>query len=547
MQINQLSDNKYLTYSTFLICVAISIILKLNVLEVGAPFVTIDDNSTYEGGFLVWFGHPQPQRMYLESWLNGFISILTYVFHQLYHGGSLGVNLVVDAYNHYVSDPDLYVKSYRFFIIITDLITAFFVLLLSKRVLPINIKYENAPYLISALYLLSFNTIWCFVVARPDTLVATFGVIGMYLYYRSSFGSNIRSFYLSAIFFGLAAGLKLHGAFFVIFIILDLIRVHGLKKNIGLLLSFSLISFFMFLVSSGLLIFDPLLYIKLRYLNYLDDLSPWLNSGDQFLTIASGTGYLVIPLLIVGIITFIRKQQFKINPQLASIIFIAFMWLLLFSSLRQLRAYWMLPVLPLFYIIAVYALFNLKNKILSRGIYLAVVFILFYQSYQQSKSFTEIPYNQLRHWVENNVSSHEKFYIFGYDALFLPQSDESIINIKNGYKKLISDSKNKGDSYTERHVRFWEERTKLELFDMYNQRPDISYTYYSYYKAPLDHFSNLIGFEEMDYILLLDDFVVEGINLDLILKDKYQFVQKAVGPGGGGSGLSYSIYKKKVN
>lgn len=541
MQTEQLTNNKNFAYAVFLFCVAISIILKLNVLEVGAPFVTIDDNTTYEGGFLAWFGHAPPQRMYIESWLNGLSSIVTYVIYQLKNGGYLGVNLVADAYNHYLTVPDLYVKSYRVVSLLIDLLTAYFVYLTAKIILP---SRHHIPALFAtSLYLLSYNAIWCYVVARPDTPMALFSTIGLYFYYRSDFGKHFNSFLLSALFLGLATGMKLHGAFFVVFIVLDLFRVHRLKALISYIFPFGLLSVIAFSVAAGSVLFDPLTYIKLRALNVKDDASPWIAWGEQFIEIIKGTGVFTVPLIILSIVMLVKNKSLRQNNKIVSVLLLSVLWLMLFSSIRQLRAYWMLPALPLFYIIATYALFELKNKWLVITTATTMFCLMVFQSYQQSNEFKQIPYNELRAWVEQNVSQEEKLFILGYDALFLPLSKEATEVFSSGYNKLMNEAKERGESFTERHVRFWEERTKLKLIDMYNLK-DKGYTYYSYYKTPLKDFAELIDFDNMDYIVVLDIFVSDTINIDLLVKSKYTKVTSVIGPGGGGSGLTYTIYQK---
>jgi hypothetical protein len=540
VQINEL-NNKNFTYAIFLFCTAISIILKLNILEVGAPFVTIDDNTTYEGGFLIWFGQAPPQRMYIESWINGLSSIVTYVGFQLINDGTVGVNIVADAYNHYLTVPDLYVKSYRLVSLFIDLLTAYFVYLTAKIIIPS--RHHISALLATSFYLLSYNTIWCYVVARPDTPMALFSTIGLFLYYRSDFGKHFNSFLLSALFLGLATGMKLHGAFFVIFIVLDLFRVHRLKSLITYILPFGLLSVVAFSVAAGSVLFDPLTYIKLRALNVKDDVSPWIVWGEQFIEIIKGTGIFTVPLIILSIVMLIKSNNLKQNDKIVSVLLLSILWLILFSSIRQLRAYWMLPALPIFYILATYALFEMKNKWIAIATTTTMLCLMTFQSYEQSDEFKQTDYNELRAWVEQNVNPEEKLFIFGYDALFLPLSDEANEVLAEGYKKLMNEAKERGETFTERHVRFWEERSKLKLIDMYNLK-EKGYTYYSYYKTPLEIFSNLIGFQSMDYIIVLEGFVSEQINIDLLLKNKYSRVATAIGPGGGGSGLTYTIYQK---
>jgi hypothetical protein len=542
VQNRDFSRSKIAIYTAFLICVLVSLFLKINILDVGAPFVTIDDYTTYEGGFLVWFGHAPPQRMYIESWLNGLSSLVTYSIYQLQSGNSLSVNIVADAYNHYQKSPELYVKSYRILSLFIDFITAYFVFLTTKIILPS--ANNNKALLVSALYLLSYNAIWCFVVARPDNPMVLLSTIGLYFYYRSAFGKHPAYFLLSAMFLGLATGMKLHGAFFVIFIMFDLLRVNGLKKILALAFPFGCVSLISFAVSAGSILFDPLTYIKLRALNVKDDVSPWIESGDQLGVILQGTGWLVLPLIFLSIYFIIKNKQIKQNQTITSVLLLSVMWLLLFASIRQLRAYWMLPALPLFYILAVYGLFELKKKWQIYLASLALITVMSFQSYMQSSSFKNIPFYEFQTWVKSTVKKDEKLFIFGYDALFLPLSPQAVSNISNGYHVMMDKAKLSGESFTERHVRFWEERTKLKLFDMY-QPTEKTYTYYSYYKTPLSEFSEIIDFNRIDYIAVLENFVVEDIDLTFLLSNQYVFLKSVVGPGGGGSGLTYSIYKKR--
>jgi hypothetical protein len=541
VQPNNIISNQHFTYGVFLICLVISVILKLNVLEVGAPFVTIDDNTTYEGGFLVWFGQAPPQRMYIESWINGLSSIITYIGFQIINGGDLGINIVADAYSHYASTPDLYVRSYRIVSLFIDLLTAYFVYLTARIVLPS--QHNIQAFVVTAMYLLSYNTIWCYVVARPDTPMALFSTIGLYLYYSSDFGKDYKRFILSALLFGAATGMKLHGAFFVVFIIIDLFRVHGLKAIKPFILPFGILSVITFAVAAGSVLFDPLNYIKLRALNVKDDASPWIESGEQFFVILKGTGIFTVPLIITSLVLLFKNETLRKNNKIMSVVLLSILWLILFSSIRQLRAYWMLPALPLFYIVAIYVIFKIKNKWSVIGALLVTICLMTYQSFQQSKEFQNVPFNEFRAWVQQNVKEDEKLFIFGYDALFLPLSKEAQDITSNGYRKLMIEAKDIGQSYTERHVRFWEERSKMQLFDMYSP-PTETFTYYSMFKTPLKDFSELIDFDNMNYIVVLEGIFGEEVNIDYYWKNKYSKVITVNGPGGGGTGLNYTIYKK---
>jgi len=49
----------------------------------------------------------------------------------------------------------------------------------------------------------------------------------------------------------------------------------------------------------------------------------------------------------------------------------------------------------------------------------------------------------------------------------------------------------------------------------------------------------------MDYLAVLDGFVAEDMDLNYLVNRQYVFLTSVIGPGGGGSGLTYSIYKKR--
>ena len=93
-----------------------------------------------------------------------------------------------------------------------------------------------------------------------------FAVAGLLLYYRSDFGEKPKNLVLSGVLLGLATGMKLHGAFFVIFICLDLWRQLGFLEAIRRAFWFGLVAVLVFAVAAGSVLFDPALYVKLRLL-----------------------------------------------------------------------------------------------------------------------------------------------------------------------------------------------------------------------------------------------------------------------------------------
>ncbi|WP_321371081.1 hypothetical protein [uncultured Desulfuromusa sp.] len=533
-----------------LVCAFIlSFILKISLLKIGSPFITIDDNTAFEGGFLVWFGQAPPQRMYLESWICGLSSLLTYIVKMIMAGnmGTIGLNLIADAYRDFYGQPDTYVQVYRFLMITVDMVTAYFIFLLSRKIL--GSRWHGwAAALPAVLYLFSYNTFWCDVVARPDTLVVFFSILGLFLYYKSDFGVRIEWFWAAAVLLGLAAGMKLHAAFFAIFLAMDLLRVHGLKKGSGKVLCLSVISFFFFCFAAGSLFADPLTYIKLRMLNIRDDVSPWIQWGEQFVTILRGSGWLVVPVLLCAVLLIMWKSKNNDSGQRAkSIIFQSVCWLLLFSTIRQLRAYWMLPVLPLFYISAVYALSQLRKTKIAAALAIVLLLMMGGQSYSQFRELKSIDFNELRTWVQNHAVD-KPIYIFGYEALMLPKNTICIQNRVTGLNRTLKISLAEGLSFTYRHLKNWEERSALILFDILGNKYEPGYEYYGIYSTPLDSYSDIISLDKMSYVFVQAHFPVNTQSgLEKYLQEHFTMITELTGAGGGGAGLKYKIYERKAS
>jgi|GEM_PF-2326061 len=532
------------------LALGISLFFKLSLIGIGAPYTTIDDHTLFNAGFLVWFGEAPPQRMYLESWLTGATSIATYIYHQVSLGqtSQLGLNLVADAFRDFQNNPSDYVLHYRYLMLSFDLLTVFFIYRLSALFFTKDEHYLWLVALPACMYLLSFNTLWCNLVARPDTMTAFFSVIGLYAYFKSEHGQKIFYLFASAIFLGCATGFKLHAAFFVVAIVIDLVRVNGIKIFIPLILPFGIIAIFLFCIAAGSPLFDPLLYIKLRALNIKDDASPWIKQGDQFLVVLRGTGWLAIPLMLGALFVIFKQSRATLNQNLKSLILIASLFLLLFCSLRVLRGYWMLPALPLFYILAIYAIKQIQHKWLVIFTALIICSVMAIQSFQQYKHFTQARYNELQTWVKANVKSEDTVYIVGFDTLFLPKNTTSLRNRKAVLMEGLEDAAQQGENFTSKHIRLWEERAELMLIDMLNATSVTGYNYYSLNDGPLEHLMGATNYEEIDFM-----FVMKGITdiqtKDLLTRVQADFVKitEANTPGGksGTGGLTYEIYARK--
>jgi hypothetical protein len=547
---NRFNTQNQLSLLFVALAVGISLFFKLSLIGVGAPYTTIDDYTLFNAGFIVWFGEAPPQRMYLESWLTGATSIATYIYHQILLGqtSQLGLNLVADAFRDFQNNPSDYVLHYRYLMLSFDLLTAFFIYRLATLFFTKDQNNDWLAALPACMYLLTYNTLWCNLVARPDTMTAFFSVIGLYTYFKSQQGAKINYLFASAIFLGCATGFKLHAAFFVVAIVIDLLRVNGIKSFIPKIIPFGILAVLLFSVAAGSPLFDPLLYIKLRALNVRDDASPWIQQGDQFLVVLRSTGWLVVPLLLGALFLIIKQWRSSNNQNLKSLALIAGLFLLLFCSLRVLRGYWMLPALPLFYILAIYSIHQFKHRWAVICIAVIICSVMAVQSFQQYQHFTQARYNELQTWIKANVKSEDTLYVVGYDTLFLPKNTTSLQNRKRILSQGLEAATQQGESFTARHVRLWEERAELMLIDMLNATSNTGYNYYSLNSTPLEYLAGAVSYDEIDFM-----FVMKGITdadtKGLLTKIHNDFIKitEANAPGGksGTGGLTYEIYARK--
>ena len=522
---------------------------KASILDVGAPYVTIDDDTMYEAGFLVWFGQAPPQRMYIESWVSGISSIGTYVARSMAseEGLDVGVNLVADAYRDFYVNPDPYVLTYRVVSFLVDLLTVVFVFLLARLVFTGRPAASWAPYLVTVLYMLTYNTVWSSIVARPDTPTTLLVVIGTWFYLRSRHGERLDLLLFAALFIGLGAGYKLHGAFAAIFGVLDILRVRGLREGWRSMLALGAVSFLFFAVGSGMILFDPLLYAKLRMLNHEHDVSPWIRWGDQFVTVLRGTGWLAIPFAVVGTLGVLREGWRSRSP-LTSVAFMAIGWLLLFASIRQLRAYWMLPALPLFYVVAVQGLAMIRRPVLRFAPAAVLVLVLAWQFTGQVREFATVPYGEIRDWVRANLRPDQSMYILGYEAIALPKSERAREVERIDDERRIRADRAAGMTFTESHVVHWEERASAVLDDMVGPGSVPGFDYHGMHALPPERFDDLFDFSDVDVVLTHErgDVSSAGGLVELV-ESTFEPVATGIGPGGGGSGMRYTVHVRKGN
>jgi hypothetical protein len=522
---------------------ALVAMLRIAALHVGSPYITIDDKTAYEGGFLVWFGHAPPQRMYLESWLYGVVCIAVYAWKVISGAvtGGLDVDLVARAYRDFYNHPGAYVSTYRAFTLLVDLITGYWVYRIATLVL--GDRWRGwAAAAVPAMYLLSYNTLWSGVVARPDSITAFFATLGVLLYLKSDVGRNQSYLLGSAAVLGAAAGMKLHGACFTILLCFDLLRVHGLAAGLRKAVVFAPVAGFFFCVTAGSPLFDPLTYLKLRVENYTADRSPWITWGGHFLTVLEGAGWIGLPLAALGA-WWVRRVE--ASRSLRSIMVVAVGWVLLFLLMRALRAYWMLPALPLFYVLAIYAATEIRQKYLGPLAVGLLVAALMTQYALQLNELRTARYSELSDWVVANARGRA-FYILGDDALILPRNSVCLGRMGRLLQQSVQRDLDAGMPFTLRHVKNWEETSSLALLDMLSFTNEPGYEFYDYYSAPPDLLTQVAPFDAMQFIVVQDRFdpgLVPGLREKLAAD--YRPVAEKHGAGGGPQGLKYVIFERR--
>lgn len=540
--LSELKVRRALLFSVLLLAVG-----KLTVVSVGGPFTTVDDLTAFDAGFLVWFGFPPPQRMYLESWLIGLSSIVVYSAKSIAIDGfqSLSLDIVANAYADFYNKPEPYVAVYRSFIILVDASTAFFVYRISERILSgVSEKWIIAiPALV---YALTYNTLWSAIVIRPDSLTTFFATVSFYFYLQSDYGRKSDLLYLSAIFAGAAAGMKLHGALFAIVLAADLLRARGVKQGFKPSFLLAIISLITFLVLSGVPIFDPALYVKIRALNYDHDISPWITRSDQLMSILRGSNWISIPLAAIGsYFWFAGRTGILQEDRVKSVLFLSLVWLLVFLSIRQLRAYWMLPALPGFYVLAAIALASLKQKRLKLLVSILLVVISALGYLQQLSSFRTTPYDQMSVWLSEH-GRQKTILMLGYDSLPLMRSESSVANTIGMLEARVTEIVAEERSFLRSHVRSWEERATIRKLQMLGG-DSRGFDYYAYHTVPMSTLFRYVPPVDVDIVIVQAHFSEETLaSVFESLGQPFSFLATFVGPGGGGGGLDYYVYTRRI-
>jgi hypothetical protein len=501
----------------------------------------IDDFTLYEGGFLVLFGQAPPQHAFLEAWLCGLCSLVVFAIKTAAAGQGLATTegyFVAGALRDFYNAPEAYYAAYRSLLIGVDLVTALLVFKLARQAL----ADLWASVWVTAVFLFTFNTLWSVLVGRPDTLMTCASTAGVYLYLRSAEGRR-SAFWWSAICLGIAAGLKMQGGLIRVFVVVDLLRRHGLRAGWRPAAAFGATAVFFFLVADGSLLFDPLMYVKARLATYRDDYSPYIHWGDQFVVILRSTGWVIAPLALVGAAIALRDREAP--PALKSVAVIALGWLLIFCATRQLRGYWMLAAAPLFYVLAARVLMRLEDARLRVAIMAGIVVVMAGQTAALAVRTARTDVNELRAWVESTVQPGERFYTLGDTILRLPKDTGTMRIYKTAYEREIANDLAAGTPFVARHVKNWEERAQLRLFDMLGFRNAGGYAFFNYRDFPPEKFGDLVALERMDYLIVQQQFATSEVaGLDRLLAERFRFIGERRSEGGNGGGLMHRIYRR---
>jgi len=503
----------------------------------------IDDYSLMEGGFLVWFGNAPPQHAYLESWICGAVSIAVYVAKTIRWTGIsaiLDVNLIANAYRDFYLAPDTYYVAYRAFLTAIDLFTAVLVYFLARDVLRGD-RNNYWPVMVAVLYLFSYNTYWVNLVGRPDTLTAFFTVLGVSLYLRSGPRTDSPFFWGAAAALGCAAGLKLHGSFTVIFLALERIRSKGLKDGMKAAMVLGSVSVLFFLLADGSLLFDPLKYVKARWLTSQHDRYTWIHWGNQVVEVLRGSGWISAFLVFASpIFWYFRKEPMEEKSRIVA--FLAAGWIVLFLCIRQLRAYWMLPALPMIYITSVSLASRIRPAFIARGLAVIMILFSFTQSIAMAADLRRNDLDELRRWIRGNVSVQDPFFIIGYEVVQLPRNSRCLANISEMIHRSIEKDRASGIDFTRRHLKNWEEESVLRLIDMLGGASD-GYEYYSSFLHPEIEER---GLDKMNYVIIQDTLYRNlQEHVKELVRQRFAFLGRFTGPGGDGTGLQYSVYQRR--
>lgn len=154
-------------------------------------------------------------------------------------------------------------------------------------------------------------------------------------------------------------------------------------------------------------------------------------------------------------------------------------------------------------------------------------------------------HDELRTYIVTHVHPGQSFFVLGYSILVLPRNTESIRIAGAEIVDRIQREAPMGEKFVYRHIKNWEETSQLMLFDMIDFRSDQGYDYYNFYDHGERFFLELASSKVLDYAIVADGFPLGSYpEIEGTLVKDYVLVAECRGPGGGGHGMRYKIYKK---
>jgi hypothetical protein len=150
--------------------------------------------------------------------------------------------------------------------------------------------------------------------------------------------------------------------------------------------------------------------------------------------------------------------------------------------------------------------------------------------------------DELRRWIRGNVSVQEPFFVIGYEVVQLPRNTRCLANISGMIHRTLEKDRASGIDFTRRHLKNWEEESVLRLIDMLGGTSDG----YEYYSSLLHPEIEERGLEKMNFVIIQDTLYrnLQEREKELI-RQRFEFVGKFIGPGGDGTGLKYSVHRRR--
>jgi hypothetical protein len=113
------------------------------------------------------------------------------------------------------------------------------------------------------------------------------------------------------------------------------------------------------------------------------------------------------------------------------------------------------------------------------------------------------------------------------------------------YQREMAADVTSGRSFVERHLKNWEERSLLRLFDMLGFQNTGGFALFNYRDLPPAKFADLAPVESMEFLIVQEGFPAGEVpGLARLLESRFQFVAERRSEGGNGGGLLHRIYRR---